>query len=492
MQAGVGGNPLNLGRETYLHYFAPRFGLAYRLTEQTVLRSAFGISYAPFTNNQYAFNYPLRSNQDSTQATGNALPTLQGGPANMATGIPAAPSIAVLPGGLVTPRPGETYTVVDKHFQQPYVESWNLAIQRALPKSFALEVAYVGNHGVKIPMAYNLNAALAPSLCTAQEVALNIKGFCTNSNGTPKIVGVDIQGNNCVQGFSTRPLCNAFGAVISNGALVTTSARTGNSNFLFKPTASNYNALQVKLDRTFRGGLLLKTAYTYGKELAFRSDAGADDGAGDLNYLNFSRNYAVLSRNRLHTFVQSFVYELPFGQGKHWLRSGAGYWLLGNWGVSGIVTRMSGTPLHFTASGTSLAASGTTQTPIQVAPFHTLGGIDNNFWFDTSAFCPVGAAVPTLANGVAVNCPATANGVQGNMARYAFSGPGFFNFDAAAFRRVSIRERMGLEFRLEAFSVTNTPQFSNPNTDITNNSFGKVKGVDGGNRSLEMGLRFYF
>jgi hypothetical protein len=491
VQAGVGGNPLNLGRETYLHYFAPRFGLAYRLTEQTVLRGAFGISYAPFTNNQYAFNYPLRSNQDSSQANGNALPTLQSGPANMATGIPAAPAIAVLPGGLVAARPSESYTVVDKHFQEPYVESWNLAIQRALPKSFALEVAYVGNHGVRIPMAYNLNAALAPSLCTAQEIALNIKGFCTNSNGTPKNVG-DIQGNDCVQGFSTRPLCNAFGAVIVNGALDKTTARTGSAAFLFKPTSSNYHSLQVKLDRKFTGGLLLKTAYTYGKELAFRSDAGADDGAGDLNFLNFSRNYSVLSRNRLHTFVQSFVYELPFGQGKRWLRSGAGYWLLGNWGVSGIVTRMSGTPLHFTASGTSLAANGTRQTPIQVAPFHALGGIDNDFWFDTSAFCPVGAAVTTLANGVAVNCPATANGVQGNMARYAFSGPGFFNFDAAAFRRFSIRERMGLEFRLEAFSVTNTPQFSNPNTDITNSSFGKVKGVDGGNRSLEMGARFYF
>jgi len=489
--AGVGGNPLNLGRETYLHYFAPRFGLAYRLTEQTVLRGAFGISYAPFTNNQYAFNYPLRSNQDSTQANGNALPTLQGGPANMATGIPAAPSISVLSGGLVTPRPGESYTIVDKHFQEPYVESWNLAIQRALPKSFALEVAYVGNHGVKIPMAYNLNAALAPSLCTAQEIALNISGFCTNSNGTPKNVG-DIQGNDCVQGFSTRPVCNAFGAVIVNGTLDKTSARTGNSTFLFKPTTSNYHSLQVKLDRRFRGGLLLKTAYTYGKELAFRSDAGADDGAGDLNYLDFSRNYAVLSRNRLHTFVQSFVYELPFGQGKRWLRSGPGNWLVGNWGISGIITRMSGTPLHFVASGTSLAANGTRQTPIQIAPFHTLGGIDNNFWFDTSAFCPVGAAVTTLANGVAVNCPASLNGVQGNMARYAFSGPGFFNFDAAAFRRFSIREGMGLEFKLEAFSVTNTPQFSNPNTDITNPSFGKIKGVDGGNRSLELGARFYF
>jgi len=51
---------------------------------------------------------------------------------------------------------------------------------------------------------------------------------------------------------------------------------------------------------------------------------------------------------------------------------------------------------------------------------------------------------------------------------------------------------MGLEFRLEAFSVTNTPQFSNPNTDIRNSSFGKVKGVDGGNRSIEMSARFYF
>jgi len=491
VQAGISGNPLNLGRETYLHYFAPRFGLAYRLNEQTVLRSAFGISYAPFTNNQYAFNYPLRSNQDSSQANGNALPVLQGGPANMATGIPAAPVIAVLPGGLVAARPSESYTVVDKHFREPYVESWNLAIQRALPKSFALEVAYVGNHGVRIPMAYNLNAALAPSLCTAQEIALNVKGFCTNSSGTSKNVG-DIQGNDCVQGFSTRPLCNAFGAVISNGALVTTSARTGSAAFLFKPTTSNYHSLQVKLDRKFTGGLLLKTAYTYAKELAFRSDAGADDGAGDLNFLNFSRNYAVLSRNRKHTFVQSFVYELPFGQGKHWLRSGAGNWIFGNWGISGIVTRMSGTPLHFTASGSSLAANGTTQTPIQVAPFHVLGGIDNDFWFDTSAFCPVGAAVTTLANGVAVNCPASPNGVQGNMARYAFSGPGFFNFDAAAFRRFSIREGMGLEFRLEAFSVTNTPQFSNPNTSITNSSFGKIKGVDGGNRSLEMGARFYF
>jgi hypothetical protein len=491
VQAGIAGNPLNLGRKTYFHYFAPRLGLAYRMNEQTVFRAAYGISYAPFTNNAYAFNYPLRTNQDSTQANGNSLPTLQGGPATLATGIPAAPPIAVLPGGLVTPRPGESYTTVDKRFQQPYVESFNMSIQRSLPWALVLDVAYVGNVGRRIPVAYNLNAAQAPSLCTAQEIALNVKGFCTNSNGTPKNVG-DIQGNDCVQGFSTRPICNAFGAVIKNGALDTTNARTGSDAFLFKPTSSNYNSLQVKLDRRFTGGLLLKTAYTYGKQLGFRSKSDNDDGAPD-NYIDFSRNYSVLGpRGRTHTFVQSFVYELPFGRGKHWMQSGVGSWLVGGWGMSGVLSRSSGVPLRFTASGTSLAANGTTQVPIQTAAFRRLGGIDTKLWFDPTSFCPVGAAVTTLADGASVNCPATANGVLGNMKRYSFSGPGFFNLDAAVYRRFPIRERMGLEFRVEAFSVTNTPQFSAPNADITNSAFGFVKGVDGGNRSLELSARFTF
>lgn len=354
----------------------------------------------------------------------------------------------------------------------------------------------MGNHGVRIPTAYNLNAALASSLCTAQEIALNVSGFCTGGT-PPKSVG-DVQGYDCVQGFSTRPLCNAFGAVITPGSPLTQAAkdaaRTGSASFLFKPTISHYNALQVKLDRKFSGGLLLKTAYTFGKELAYRSDAGSDDG-GVVNYLNYNQNYSIMSRSRLHTFVQSFVYDLPFGQGRHWLRSGVGNWIIGNWGISGAITRMSGTPLHFTASGSSLAASGTTQTPIQIAPFHVLGGKDLSEWFDTSSFCPVVNSIPAkLQNGDPVNpaCFGTTNGTLGNMSRYTFSGPGFFNFDAAVSRRFRIREGMGLQFKLEAFSVTNTPQFSNPNVDITSTDFGHIKGVDGGNRSLEMSLHFSF
>jgi len=83
VQAGVGGNPLDLGRETYLHYLR-RAWLGLSSYRTTVLRGAFGISYAPFTEQPVRIQLPTPLNQDSA-SQGNALPTLQSGPANMAT-----------------------------------------------------------------------------------------------------------------------------------------------------------------------------------------------------------------------------------------------------------------------------------------------------------------------------------------------------------------------------------------------------------------------
>ena len=452
--AGVAGNPLNLGRETYYKYFAPRFGLAYRFTDQTVFRGGFGISYEPFTNNAYAFNFPIRQNQDSKQGNSFAIPLLNGQPATMANGFPAPTPVAISSAGTVIPNPSESYNVVDKHFQQPYVESYNLSVQQALPGNFTLDLAYVGNHGVKIPMAFNLNAATRPAV---------------NANGT--------LANVC----TVEPLCVQFG-------------RTAATTFLSKPTVSNYNAFQTRLDHKFKGGFLLTTSYTWAKALAYRSDLGADEGSID-NYIDFQRNYSVSSRNRAHTFVQSYVYELPFGRNKRFLNSGAASWILGGWGVSGVLTRMSGAPLHFTASANSLNAPGSTQYPIQIAPFHVLNGIDTNLWFDTSAFCQP----QTTANPASPNCPVVANGVLGNMRRYQFSGPGLFNLDAAVFRNFPVHERMAIEFRAEAFSVTNTPHFSNPSVSMTSSTFGRITGtgdqgsaVGDGNRTVELSARFTF
>jgi len=129
----VGGNPLTWAANLPALLRAA-LGLAYRLTEQTVLRGAFGISYAPFTNNQYAFithSAPIRTQASQWQA----LPSCKV-PGQQGDWIPA-PGHRRAAGGLVAARPGESYTVVDKHFQERYVESWNLAssvrCQRVLP-----------------------------------------------------------------------------------------------------------------------------------------------------------------------------------------------------------------------------------------------------------------------------------------------------------------------------------------------------------------------
>jgi hypothetical protein len=439
--AGIDGNPLNLGRQTYYKYFAPRLGFAYRTSEQTVIRAGFGISYEPFTNNQYAFNFPERQNQGSSQVNNFALPFFGTTPATFFNGFPPPSTVSIGSDGTVNPSPGDPYNVVDKHFQEPYVESYNVAVQRALPGNFVLDLAYVGNHGVKIPVAFNLNAATTPAV---------VNGTLTNA-------------------CTVEALCVAYN-------------RTAATTFLFKPTTSNYNSLQARFDRKWKNGFLLTTSYTYSKALAYRSDANADDGGPD-NYIDFQRNYSVVSRNRTHTFVQSYVYELPFGKNKHFFQSGPASWILGNWGVSGVLTRMSGTPLHFSDNGNTLNAPGSTQYPQLVKPFNVLGGIDTALWFDTTSFAHV-----------------TTPGVLGDMKRYAFTGPGFFNLDAAVFRNFPIRERMGLEFRAEAFSVTNTPHFSNPDTTFTDSNFGRITGtgstnnqaIGDGNRVLELSAKFSF
>jgi hypothetical protein len=153
------------------------------------------------------------------------------------------------------------------------------------------------------------------------------------------------------------------------------------------------------------------------------------------------------------------------------------------------MTSMSGRPLDFSANGNGLNAPGTRQTPNEIAPFRVLGGIGTGaLWFDTTAFCQV---LPTPPAGT--SCPAAPNGTLGNMSRFKFYGPHYFNLDAAMFKRFPVSERIGLEFRAEAFSVTNTPIFDQPNANASDSAgFGHITGTIGGNRTLELGAKLTF
>jgi hypothetical protein len=434
--SGYGNIPDDLGIATHYKYFAPRIGLAYRLKESTVFRAGFGISYTPFPDNSYAYNFPVRANNEFDPAVatyGPALVPLPNGQLATATfenGFPNLMQPVIPSNGIITnPTLKSTYFVVNQNFKNPYVESWNFAVQQTLPGRFVLDLAYVGNHGVDTVVNYNLNAAT--------------------------VVGLGTKG---------QPEFGPFG-------------RTANTNLLFAGYSSSYHALQAKLDRRFGNGLAATTAYTFGKGMGFQTD---DDG-GLSFYINQRRDYARNDFDRTQTFVQSIVYELPFGNGKHWVSSGIGATILGGWRLSSFLTLMSGLPLYFTAPSGNLLAPNNTQTPNLVAPVQILHGIGpGNPWFSTSSFAqPTGTSF-------------------GNVGRNYLSGPNFFNLDAALSKSTKLTERFGLDLRLEAFGATNTPQFffagnggSASGTTFKSTSFGQITSASGG-RVLQIGAKFTF
>jgi outer membrane receptor protein involved in Fe transport len=423
--AGMGRNPKNLGMDTHYKNFAPRAGLAYRLTPSTVIRAGFGVSYTPFPDNTYAYNFPVNQNNTFNPLNSGFGPALlpSGQTATFQAGFPP-PAVAVVPpDGIIPNAPNQVYQVVNVHFRQPYVESWNIAVQKALPANFSLDLAYVGNHGVNVASNVNINAAT--------------------------VVG---------QGVRGQPLYAAFG-------------RTANTNFVFRGFSSHYHALQVKFDRRFSGGLLITTAYTWSKAMGYNT---GDDG-GLLYYINGRRNYAPLDFNHTQNFTQSYIYELPFGRNKPWLNSGIASAVAGGWQLSAIFSLISGSPLNFSYSAAGLSAPGNSQSPDQVAPLKVLHGIGlNSPWFTQSSFAPP----PALA--------------FGNVGRNVISGPGLFNLDFSLFKNIPLTEQVRLQLRGEAFSVTNTPQFSNPGVTLGNANFGYITGTVGGGRVIQLGAHLSF
>lgn len=426
--AGVGGVPMDLGVQYHKNYFAPRTGISYRWNDKTVIRTGFGISYTPFPDNSYAYNYPVRANnQFDPQVATYGAATLPGGAiATFQTGFPAPIQVPIPQDGVIKNPPiNQQYNAINMSFTNPYVETWNFAVQRQLPFNFVLDTTYLGSHGVHQVVNYNLNSA-----------------------GTVAAIG---QGNNGLPQFPTL-------------------RRTAGVNLLFAGFSTSYHGLQLKLDRRFAGSLGVTTAYTWAKGMGFQT---GDDG-GPRWYINFRRNYSRNDYDRTHTFVQSYVYDLPFGKGKKFLNSGLAAKTLGGWRVNGVLSLMTGTPLTFTTSGTTINAPGNTQTPNLVSPITLPKGINiGNEWFSRSSFAT----------------PAT--GQFGNLGRNVINGPGLFNLDASMAKTFSLTERFKLEVRGEAFSITNTPQFNNPNTNLGDANFGFITGA-GGARGLQLGLKLDF
>jgi hypothetical protein len=270
-------------------------------------------------------------------------------------------------------------------------------------------------------------------------------------------------------GNAGRPLAQQF------GRFANTIQVTGLGTY-------TYDSLQTKLERRFNNGFQMLFAYTFSKNMGTAGNINSDGGPRIHLPEYFHLNRAVSDLNIPHNFQFSGFYELPFGRGKKWATSGPGSWLLGGWQVNALFSAISGQPFSVTAPGTDLNAPGNAQRADLLKPeVERLGGAGpGQKYYDTTAFGQV------------------------RQARFGTAGwnilqsPNIVNLDAGIFRRFAFTERVSLQFRAEAFNVTNTPHFNAPQGDVANTRFMEISSVRGigregiDERVFRFGLRLGF
>jgi hypothetical protein len=409
--------------------FAPRFGFAYTVTPRTVLRGGYGVYYSQYEGMGGA-QY-LQTNppfQYRAQIdTDRVLPTIR-----MAEGIPP---------GTVSPQNARNIgtSSYQRDLRSGYSQQWNFNIQREVSRDTLLEIGYFANKANKLMRRTEGNYALpGPG----------------NINARRRYTTVLVPGDNVVVG----PLANTF-----------RHEATSNSNF---------HSLQAKVERRFSAGFALLGSYMWSKTI---SDGRGESAAGGVSSslpqdpLNYRAERSLADEHRAHRFVVSYNYELPFGRGKGLLGNSGALVdaVFGGWAVGGITTLSSGRLQNLSVQGNP-SNTGNPDRPDVVRDWR-LGRDERSLdlWFDTGAFVR--------------NAPFT----YGNAGRNLLEGPGEVSFDFAVYKSFAVREGIRVQFRVEAFNATNTPQFGVPNAQVGNPNFGTI-GSAGRPRNLQFGLKVVF
>ena len=248
---------------------------------------------------------------------------------------------------------------------------------------------------------------------------------------------------------------------------------------------SNFHALQVSLQRHLTSGWLWGTQYMWSHGLADEG-FGAGDTTSNENVSCLRCDYSSTDIDIRQSLSVNSVYELPFGHGKRFLNTGgAAAKVLGGWQLSGIASAMSGRPINITidrSASDMLDGNKSDQRP-DLLPGMSLYSAPRtiNNWFNSAAF-----ATPAVDT-------------WGNLGRNIGRGPGYYEIDTALEKEVPLTEQLKLEFRAEAFNLFNHPIYGDPDSDVSDSSFGVITsqlnsgatGI-GSSRRLQFMLRLEF
>jgi len=437
--AGVGSVPSNMGVQAYNLGFAPRLGIAYSITQHTVIRAGYGRSFTPAglgavfgqaPDYDPPVTIPQQLNQDNNY--GSVGFNLLSGPPLPSNPVVGANGRFPLPGDLNVFyffNPPSAYRV-------PLADSWNLTVQHEITPTLTAEVAYVGNVGRHLFINPNVNQAAADPNCQTD-----------GPGGT----------STCDDFDSRRQFFPQFG--LSQGIYQTCNCDN-----------SSYHALQAKLQKRTSKGLDFLVSYTYGKAMA-NSETGGAFG----NNLNWWEDHGPANYDRTHTLTISHVWQLPFGRGRHWGTgaSKAVDAVLGGWDFSGITRFESGLPFTVFADGPNLYADFNSVRPDQIGDSN-VSNQSASLWFNPAAF--------TDPQGVAR---------QGFVRHNSLRGPGFYEFDLSLGKVFRITESKTLEFKWETYNATNHVNLVNPDSYIHSDTAGQIFGA-ADMRQMQFGLHFRY
>jgi hypothetical protein len=470
---GVGGNPQNAGINVGHGQFVPRFGVAYRLSDTTVIRSGFGITTDPESFRFLRDQYP----SEIAQAyVGTAAGTLSldpnGNPITLTTGIPLAVTPAIVNGFTSLPLTVGTNTT-PANVRRGYIESWNLFVQRDLGHSYVANLGYVGTHAVRQFSGVTLNAAPLPSASTT---------CMANGQYNPS------SGLTGACSFNANQLINQQHCTALTGYVC---YNTGGITMNQPVFSSNYNALQAQLSRNAGRQYQYGLVYTWSH--AFDD---ADNGAGSGSsgpayaYPGYSKlNRAESGYDRTNNLQFWGIYHLPFGPNQSFLTHGIAGIIFGGFEITGQISHVSGAPFTVSPSSSTINATGETEYAELIAPYRQLGGHNRtpgnssvsggSAWFDPTSFANPVEPAATLAGN-----PNSVSPNFGNTRRNEFRGPGVTNMNASVSRSFKIYRESEFQVRIEAFNVANHAELaSNPNVTVGGGTFGYITSFALGNNA---------